>query len=192
MASTARWAAAEVEPGAAAQEVPGVQIAQHEVGVGHRGGRAALAVAGRAGIGARALGTDAEDAAGVHPRDRAAAGPDGDDVEARQGHPLAGHRPVRREVGLAVLDERDVGAGPAHVEGDEVALAEEPRAVAAAGHAPRGPGQDRAGGQPHGVGDRRHAAVGLDDEDGAGVAGLDEALGQPREVARRGPGPRRR
>ena len=83
-----------------------------------------------------------------------------------------------------MLDERDVGAGPAHVEGDEVPLAEEPRAVAAPRHAPRGPGQDRAGGEPDGVGDRRHAAVGLDDEDRAGVARLDEALGQAREVAR--------
>ena len=183
---------AEVEPRAAAEEVPGIEIAQDQVGVGHGGGRAALAVARRARLGARALGPDVQDAAGVHPGDRAAARAERDDVEARQRHLLARDRPVRREVRLAVLEERDVGAGPAHVEGDQVALAEEPRAVAAPRHAARRARQHRAGGEPHGVGDRRHAAVRLHDQHRPGVARLDEPLGQAREVARRARARRRR
>ena len=56
-----------LEPSPAAQEVAGVQVAQHQVRVGHRRGGAPLAVARGAGVGPRAPGPDLEDAAGVHP-----------------------------------------------------------------------------------------------------------------------------
>src|SRR5882724_2643168 len=54
--------------------------------------------------------------------------------------------------------------------------------------APRRPREDGSGGQPYGVGDSRHAAVRLHDEDVAGVAGLAEPALEPAEVdAERGP-----
>ena len=66
-----------------------IDAAEHEVGVGDdRIGRA-LAVAGRAGIGAGALRPDVKAAGRVAPGDRAAAGADLDDVDDRQLHRLA-------------------------------------------------------------------------------------------------------
>ena len=53
---------------------------------------AAPAVAGGAGIGARALGTDDERAAGIEPRDRSTAGADGVDGQRRQPHREPRHR----------------------------------------------------------------------------------------------------
>src|SRR5207237_2671988 len=110
-----------VEGDAAAEEVAGIEKAEDDVGVGHRRAIAALAVAGRAGIGAGALGPDVQDSARVDPRDRATARTQRVDVEARQRDLGDAHRLFAGERGLAALKQRDVGAGAAHVEGDEVA-----------------------------------------------------------------------
>ena len=72
-------------------------------------------------------------------------------------------------------DERDVGARPAHVEGNEIAVADQARGVAAAGHAAGRTGEHRPGGEPDSVRDRRHAAMGLDDEQRP----LEPCLAQP-------------
>src|SRR5437660_8954338 len=48
--------------------------------------------------------------------------------------------------------------------------------------ASRGPREHGSGGQPYGVGDSRHAAVRLHDEDVARVAGLTEPVLEPAEV----------
>ena len=61
-----------------------------------RSARVAAAVAGRPGIGAGALGPDPQRAAGVEPRDRAAAGADGVDVDRRH----ADRQPADRSVSL--------------------------------------------------------------------------------------------
>ena len=91
---------------------------------------------------------------------------------------------VACQLGLAVLEERDVGGGAAHVEGDEVAVAQEPRRVPAARDAARGAGEHRARGQPHRVGDARDAAVRLHDEDLARVAARLEPLREAPQVGR--------
>ena len=143
IASTARCAAPASSRGAAAEEVPRIEIAEDEVGVGDGRRRAALAVARRARVGARALRSDVQDAARRHARDRAAARRPAYRM-SRLGSATFWPATARSagELRLAVLDERDVGARAAHVEGDQVALAEEPRAVAA--RPPRRPpGPDR-------------------------------------------------
>ena len=57
---------------------------EHDVGIGDGRRRAAAAVAGGTGLGARAFGPDPQDAGRVDARDRSAAGAERDDVEARQ------------------------------------------------------------------------------------------------------------
>ena len=75
-----------VEGHLAAEEVVGVEAAQHHVGVGHRGLGAALAVAGGAGVGAGAARPDAEQAADIDMGDGTAAGADGGVVDEERTH----------------------------------------------------------------------------------------------------------
>ena len=158
----------------AAEEVVRVQPAEHEVGVGHRRRLAAPAVAGGAGLGARALRPYLEGAARVDARDAAAARTDGRDVDHRHQHRVAADPGVARG-GLAVAavdHDADVGAGAAHVEGDEAPPLRMRRRPGAAQH---------AGGRPRHEGDDRHvrhhrrrrdAAVGAHDVEVAGDPGL--------------------
>src|SRR5581483_6860865 len=103
-----------VEAHRAAEEVVGVEVAESEGGVGDRRPDAAASVAGGARVRAGALRADVEQAALVHPADRAAAGADRLDVHRRE----PGHVPEERlaEPGLArpgdaaAADERDVVA----------------------------------------------------------------------------------
>ena len=120
MRSTARSAAAAVEPAVAAEEIVGIEIAEHQVGVGDGRAVAAVAVAGGARHRAGALRPDMQDAAGIDPRDRAAAGAHAGDVEAVQGDPVAADLAVHDQRRGAVLDQADVGRGAAHVERDQV------------------------------------------------------------------------
>ena len=96
------------------------QAAEREVGVGHRGLRAAAAVASRPGIGAGAARADLHQPVPVEPGDRAAPGADGVDIHHRLAHREAGDLPVEADPGVVVADQRDVGARAAHVEGDDV------------------------------------------------------------------------
>ena len=85
-----RPGAVQVERHPPAQKVAGVQAAQHQVGVGDGDLVGLVApIADRAGVGAGALGTDAQRAARVQPGDRAAARADGVDVDdgQAQGQP---------------------------------------------------------------------------------------------------------
>ncbi len=173
-----------IEARAPAQEARGVEQAQHQVGVGHRRRGAAPAIAGGPRRGARALRADVQDAARVHPRDRPAAGAQGVDVDAGQGHPARAHRLVAGEVGLSALEQRDVGAGAPHVERDQVALAEQPRGVTAARDTARGTGEDRARREAHRVRDGRHPAVRLHDEHVAPVARGLQARSERPEIPR--------
>src|SRR5205814_4373592 len=134
--------------------------------------------------GAGAFRPDMQDAAGIDPRDRAAAGADRGDVEAAQRDAVAGDLAVHDERRLAVHDEADVGTRAAHIEGDQVRLAEEARRVDAARGAAGRARQNRAGGKAPGLADRGDAAMRLDDQGRAAIAGLGEARFQPREIAR--------
>ena len=116
-----------------------------------------------------------EDAARIHPRHRAATRADADDVEALQAHPLPGQPAVRGDRRLAAHDQGDVGARPAHVEGNEIAVADQARGVAAAGHTAGRTGEHCPGSEADSVRDRRHATMGLDDEQRP----LEACLAQP-------------
>ena len=89
-----------VEPAPPAEKGRRVEIAEHQIGVGHRRGTAAVAVAGRARNRTGALRPDMQDAAGIDPRDRAAAGADAGDVEAVE-RDACGRRPGGRPPGSA-------------------------------------------------------------------------------------------
>ena len=129
---------AVVERHAAAEQASRREPAEHEVGVGDGRLRAAPAVAGGPGLRAGALRPDLHQAVAIEPRDRAAAGADGVDVERRQPHRKALDPFVERRAGGAVADQRDVGAGAAHVERDDIRHAGEPRHVDRADDARRG------------------------------------------------------
>jgi hypothetical protein len=113
-----------------------------------------------------------EDAARVDPGDRSAPRAEGVDVDAGQRDLAPSDRLVAGQVRLAALEQRDVGAGAAHVEGDEIALVQEPRGVAAARDAAGRAREHRARGQAHRVRDGGHATVRLHDQHVALVARL--------------------
>ena len=110
-----------VELHPAAEEVLGVQAAQHQVGVGEREVLPARPVADGAGIGPGAVGADLEEPAGVDPGDRPPARADGSDVDQRHGRGYAPLDLVGGGVaGPAVKDQTHIGAGAAHVQGHQV------------------------------------------------------------------------
>ena len=148
-AATAASAAGDVERHLPAGEVGRVDAAEDEVRVGHGRPRAAAAVAGGAGVGARALRPDAQ-AAGLGVGERAAAGPDRVDVHDATSGAGSPRARLRGDVGLAVDDEADVEARAAHVDADQVRPAEDARERDAAHRPPDRPREQglerRAGG----------------------------------------------
>ena len=114
-----------IELHASAEEIVGRDDAQHHVGVGHRGKRAAAAVADGPGLGAGAFGPDAQQST-LDARDRSAAGADGADVDHRRVEVVAAGLMLGRNERLAVDDDRDVEAGAAHIGGDDIAMSRGP------------------------------------------------------------------
>ena len=105
-----------------------------QVGIRHGRPRPAAAVAGRARIGACALGPDAHGASAVPPDDRPAPRADRVQVDRRQPQREASDLALGGKAGAAVHDQRDVGRRPAHVERDRVL---EPGAAGEQGRAHR-------------------------------------------------------
>ena len=120
-----------------AREEGRVDPPEEQVAVCHRQ-RAALAIAGGAGIGARAIGPNAK-ARSVELADRAAARRDGVDLHHRRGDTHARDHAVAGQLVLARV-MRDVGAGPAHVEADQLAVAQR---LACCDHADHAAGRTR-------------------------------------------------
>ena len=122
------------------RKVRRVELAQHDVGIGH-GERAAAAVAPRPRIGAGALRTDAE-ARAVVGDDRAATGRDR--MHAQHRHREAHARDLRLERTLVGAGEmRDVGRRTAHVEADDAGKARALCRLRHADDAARGARKDR-------------------------------------------------
>ncbi len=109
-----------IETHGAADEVVGVEQPEHDRGI--RDGRlgSPAPVAGRSRIGARRLGADPEAAAGVDPRDRAAAGAERRHVEHRHANLVAGDVRLGPHQHTAAIDQGDIARGAADVDGDEV------------------------------------------------------------------------
>ena len=102
------------------REASGIQVAQDDAGVGHGGIGAAAGIAGGARVRSGALGTDPQSAGRVDPRDAAAAGADGADVDHRHPKRPRPHLGFGGGQRAPVANQRDVAAGPAHVERDDV------------------------------------------------------------------------
>ena len=132
-----------IEPDIATDDPLRIHVAQHQIGVAHRGPIAPAGIAGGPGVGAGALRPDREGTV-VEPGDGAAARPDG----LHRDHGLAqgsvSQRAVARNLRLAVEHEADVGGGTAHVEADGMPDTEIRGDAAGGGHSGRGPG----GGKP--------------------------------------------
>ena len=140
-----------VECCAATQEVRGIEIAEHEVGVCHSRLSTPSTVAGRAWHGAGALRADMQDAAGIDAANRSTAGTETDDVQAVQCQPMATDASAADQCRLTIHDKANVGAGASHVEGDQVVAVEQLGGVAAAGDATGWPGQHATGGETGGI-----------------------------------------
>ena len=161
-----------------AREVVRVQVAQDQVGVGDRRLPSPAPVAGRPRRRARALGPHGDHAQGG-PGEGAAAGADLDQVDGLDVHrdPASRGEAYLVELeggggeGFPLLDEGELGGGPAHVEGDQIAVAGELAIDARHEGAGRRPRLDHAHGVAlHGLG-RGDPARGLHDEEpGAGAA----------------------
>ena len=160
---------------------PSAEVAEEQVGVGHRRLLAAAAVGGRARVGARRARPDAQRAARVGPRDRAAAGADGVDVDHRQLDRHAGDHGLGRG---AAPRRRATGATSVLVPPmSKVSTSSKPLAratCAAPTTPPAGPGEHAAGGAAR---PRRstidHAARGLHDQRRAAAPASPRARGQP-------------
>ena len=173
--------------------------AEDDVGVGDGGRGAAQAVADRPRVGAGGLRAYGQQAGGVDGGDRAGAVADLGHVDGRHPHHVAAgldeagrHREAGAElvlVGageLAPVDERGRGGGAAHVEGDEVRLADRPAQTLGAdgtGGAAGGDEEDRARARH---GDGAETAVGVADEDGRRDAPRAQPLLEAGEVAGEG------
>ena len=59
-----------------------------------------------------------QDAAGIDPRNGAATSADARNVETVERYRVAGDTAARRDAGLTRDDQRNVGAGPAHIKRD--------------------------------------------------------------------------
>src|SRR5262249_19628479 len=162
----------ETEP--PAQKGLRVEEATEEEGV--REGRlpAAPPVAGRARIGPGALRPDLEDAGVVEPCDRSAPGADRGHADRRHHDGEVADDLVRRVGRLAVADERDVRAGAAHVQGDEVAVAGLTADVAGADDARGRAREERLYRGVTRVAGRGHAAIRLRDVERGADAGAGE------------------
>ena len=144
---------------------------------------AAPPVAGRSRRRAGRARADPEQAPVVGPGDGAAAGPDGDDVDDRGLHRQAVDPGHRRQLGLAAGNERDVGAGTAHVEGDEVVVSGAGDTAYRADHAGRGAREEGRDGVPRHRFGRHPPAIGLHDAEPPGEAATAKGGGEPADVA---------
>jgi len=158
--------------------------AAHQMGVRHCRPVAAAPVAGRPRRRAGGVRADAQQAAVIDPGDGAAAGPDRHDVDHRRLHRQAVDAGHGGKLGPAVGDQRDIGAGAAHVERDQVAEACAGHAAHRADRARRGAGEQRGDGvQLHGLG-RHPPAIGLHDREPPGEAPPGQRGGEPADISR--------
>ena len=114
-----------VELHASTKEMRRIDIAEHHGSIGDRSFGAAASVAGRAGFGAGRMGTDAQQATSINPRDGTAAG--ADRMYRDRSHAEVVADPLRAEPGLArefhraVTHQADVEGRAAGIADDDVA-----------------------------------------------------------------------
>ena len=173
-----------VQPQLSAKEEPGVEPAEHQVGVGHGGGVAAGAVAAGTWPGARAFRSYAEHAALVDAGDGAAAGAERAHLDHGNRHRQAPLDLVLGgELRLAVQQQAHVAARAPHVDGDRLPEARLAREVGAADHASGEPGEQQVD-RPFGrLGEPGGAAVRLEQRTGAAHVAFAQRLADAPAVA---------
>ena len=119
----------EVERDRAPGIGPGAQAAQHQMRVGDGGPGSAQPVGGRPRPGARAPRPGIHHAGGVYPRDGAAAGADGVDVDRGGDEVVVGDRERVGDRDAPLAHQHHVAARPADLHADEVAFAKPLREV---------------------------------------------------------------
>ncbi len=155
--------ALDVELEVAAEKLVCGEASQQEIGIGHRGALA-LAIADGTGIGAGGFRSHAQRAAQIEAGQRASARADGVDVKNGHAYRKPGNVGLVRGRGTAI-NQRHVGRGPTHVEGDDALAAAAASDRRRAHHAARGTGEHRAHRLLGGGVQRRDAAARLHDED---------------------------
>ena len=136
-------------------------------------------------MGAGGLRAVAERARLVDPGKGSAARTDGHHLDRREADWVAVlDEPLFRDALLAVVDERDVGRGSAHVEPDRVRIAAEGRQVPARDRARRDAGGCEPNGEALGELRSHHPAPRVQEEHVARVAALGESGLQAVHVAR--------
>ena len=182
-----------VEAHAPAQEEAGIEIPEEQIRVGHRRHLAARGIAGRPGIRARAVGADLEQTHAIHARQGAAPRADLDHLDAgnADGQPRAlleavGARDLELpgEEGLALVDHAGLGGGAAHVEGEQLGLAQLARHARGREGARGWARFDETDGHALGGGRRGHPARGEHDVEVAGDSQIVELALEVVEVAR--------
>jgi len=135
-----RAGARRIERDPSSREALRVDLADDQIGVGHRRRATAAAIAGRAGLRSGAVGADGDAFEDVAPGDRAAAGADLHHLDhGNAQRRAAALLETRAAIDLerarlerqAVVDQADLGRGPAHVKGQDARL------PALLGNAPR-------------------------------------------------------
>src|SRR2546429_8548158 len=116
-----------------------------------------------------------QDAAGMDPGDRAAAGADAVDVQAVERNCMTRDPAPACEARLTADNQRNVGAGSAHIERDQIALAEQTCRINAAGNSAGQAGKHCAGCEPAGIVEWGNPAMRLDGQARATLACLGDA-----------------
>ena len=166
-----------VQPQIPAQCHVGIETAQDDLGVGDGRLLSAAAIAGGPGLRSGRSRPDIERARLVDEGDRAAARPDGDQVDHRREDGIAG------DIGIALVHDlqraarngRDVGRGAADVDGDDVGRSRHRALGGAADDAARGAGHQDADRPARAAFHGRDAAVRLHDPQLGGNARLAQA-----------------
>ena len=172
----------------AAQEIIGIEIAAHDIGVGDGRVGSAASVAGGAGVGAGALRADGQETRAVDPRDGAAARGNRRHVERRNVDLPARDDALGCLQRRAALNEGDVGGGAAHVERHEPVVGVAFGEIGARLRAGGGAGEQRVdrlaagdgGGEGHDAAIRLHEIALLRDDAG-GVEPVVQARDIPRQ-----------
>src|SRR5215210_7454319 len=136
-------------------------VAEEEVGVGHRGLIAAHIVGGGTRLSTRGTGADAQCTAGVGPGYRAAARADGVDVDHGEFYGDSGDHRLCGRLGFAGQDRGDVRARAAHVEGEGICITAEGTHISRADYASRRAREDTASGVGDGIVHAGYSARGL-------------------------------
>ena len=152
-----------VEMGLPSQEVVGIEVAEHQVCVGHGWVFSTFAVARRARVCSCAVRPDPKDSPRIDAGDAAPTRTKRVNIDHRDGDLPTTLEFLGGDLRVAVLDQRYVCAGAPHVKADDPGLADQLPRVGGSSHATGWARQNSAHRHLGRIGNWRDAAVGLHD-----------------------------